>query len=49
VEPQTPHGANAALADGSARRLPTETPSSFLRALLTANGNEPVDGDALDD
>jgi len=46
--PKRPYGANAAMADGSvSHMLPTDVSSAKLRAILTANGNEPVDWDAL--
>ncbi len=38
-------GANTALADGSVLFLPTSTPETLIRALITAAGGEPIERD----
>jgi RNA polymerase sigma factor (sigma-70 family) len=45
---QFPDSFHLAMGDGSVTTLPKSMPSSLLRALITRNGGEPVDGDTLD-
>jgi hypothetical protein len=40
-------GARVVSVDGSVRTLPDDLPPDLLRALLTANGHEPIDRDRL--